>query len=99
LTGLLGILFSNLSGILIDLFNPKLHWDNEQQAVKRNINLMISMVISIIVGVLTVFAVIKLKLTVGLAAGIFLAAFGILDILLYLYLMKKGAALFSQIES
>ncbi len=36
------------AGLLIDIFNPKLDWDNEQKAVKQNLNVVFSMIFAIL---------------------------------------------------
>jgi len=97
-TSFLAILFSNFVGIIIDLYNPKLHWDNEQKAVKQNLNLMLSMVICIAFGGLTAFAVIKLNLNLIQVVVSLIALYGTLDSLLYLFIKKIGNKIFSKIE-
>jgi len=97
-TSFLAILFSNLVGLIIDIFNPKLHWDNEQKAVKQNLNLLFSLVICVAFGGLTIYAVIKLNLNLTQVVVSLVAVYGILDILLYLYLKKIGSKIFSKIE-
>jgi len=94
----LAILFSNFVGIIIDLYNPKLHWDNEQKAVKQNLNLMISMVVCVAFGGLTAFAVIKLNLALIQVVVSLVAVYGLIDSLLYLFLKKIGSKIFSKIE-
>jgi ABC-2 type transport system permease protein len=44
--GLLGTLLISFIEILLDLYNPKLDWDSEQKAVKQNLNVVYSMIIS-----------------------------------------------------
>jgi len=91
-------LFGNFVGIIIDLYNPKLHWDNEQKAVKNNLNLLLSMVICIAFGGLTAFAMIKLNLNLIQVVVSLVAVYGLLDSLLYLFLKKIGSKIFSKIE-
>lgn len=97
-TSFLAILFGNFVGIIIDLYNPKLHWDNEQKAVKNNLNLLLSMVICIAFGGLTAFAMIKLNLNLIQVVVSLVAVYGLLDSLLYLFLKKIGSKIFSKIE-
>ncbi len=97
-TGLLAVIFSNLTGVVIDLLNPKLHWDNEQKAVKQNINVFLAMVLCAFFGGITVYAVVSLKLNAIQTAECLVVVYGILNILLYLGLMKKGSDLFRKIE-
>jgi ABC-2 type transport system permease protein len=46
----LGILFSAMTGVLIDLFFPKLHWDNAYKAVKQNLNVPIHIALTFLCG-------------------------------------------------
>src|SRR5665648_19649 len=97
-TSLLGILFANFVGIIIDLYNPKLHWDSEQKAVKNNLNLILSMVICIAFGGLTALAIMKLNLNLRQVVVSLVAVYGLLDSLLYLLIRKIGSKIFSKIE-
>jgi len=97
-TSFLAILFGNFVGIIIDLYNPKLHWDTEQKAVKNNLNLILSMVICIAFGALTAFAIIKLNLTMIQVVVSLVVVYGLIDSLLYLFLKKVGSKIFSKIE-
>jgi len=94
----LAIMFSNFVGIIIDLFNPKLHWDNEQKAIKQNLNLLLSMAICVAFGGLTIYAVIKLKLNLVQVVVSLVTVYGLLDGLLYWFLKKTGSKIFSKIE-
>jgi ABC-2 type transport system permease protein len=40
------MVFINIFGIIVDLFHPKLVWDNEQAAVKQNINFLFTFLAS-----------------------------------------------------
>jgi ABC-2 type transport system permease protein len=57
LVGWLPVLFTCLTGLLIDVYNPKLDWDSEQKAVKQNVNVLYNMLAGIIPGVLTIILV------------------------------------------
>jgi ABC-2 type transport system permease protein len=96
-TGLIAIVFSNLFGIIIDLYNPKLKWDNEQKAVKQNVNVLISMLFSVLAGALGVILVVVFELKLVEAFCLLVALFGVIDIVLYRFLSKKGAKLFGGI--
>ncbi|MDA8441718.1 MAG: hypothetical protein M0Z55_05010, partial [Peptococcaceae bacterium] len=98
LTSLLAILFSNLVGLWIDLFNPKLHWSDEQKAVKQNMNLLVAMAICVLFGGLTAYVIINLKLSAVEASVALVVGYGVLDALLLFGLARKGADLFSKIE-
>ena len=47
-----GVLTHGFAGILLDFAAPKLNWENETAAVKRNMNVMINLVISYFIGIL-----------------------------------------------
>ncbi|GCD08420.1 putative ABC transporter permease subunit [Clostridium tagluense] len=99
IVGLLGILFTSFIGIFIDLNFPKLQWDTEQEAVKRNFNVMISMIICIALGGLTVFMIIKFELTKWIVFALIVGLYGVLDLLLYYLLGTKGVKMLRKIES
>lgn len=96
--GLAAILFSSLSGILLDLVNPKLHWDNEQKAVKQNLNILFSMLVSIAAAGGMVYMTIRLGWDRNTAFLLLLALFAILDGALYWAVVKKGPGLYAGIE-
>ena len=96
--GILGIIFSAFTGIFIDLNFPKLHWDNEQKAVKNNMNVLFNMLIGAIIGGISVYLVIKFKLTMWGAFSAFTLIFLILDLILYYLLSTVGVKLYRKIE-
>ena len=99
IVGTLGILFTSFIGIFIDLNFPKLQWDTEQKAVKQNLNVMISMIICIALGGLTVFMIMKLGLTKWVVFTLIVVSFVILDVVLYYLLGTKGVEMLRKIES
>jgi len=99
IVGFLGILFTSFIGIFIDLNFPRLNWDTEQKAVKQNLNVMISMIICIALGGLTVFLVIKFELTKWAVFALITVLCAILDLVLYYLIGTKGVKLLRKIES
>ncbi len=81
------LLLPNLSGILFDLLWPKLHWDNEAIAVKRNLNVVFGMLAAALLAGLVVVPVIAfdlgffatlllvIPLPIALTAGLILILF------------------------
>ena len=55
------LLLSNLSGIIFELHWPKLNWDNEQKAVKQNMNVLYGILTSVLFAGLILAPVILLK--------------------------------------
>lgn len=97
--GLLGIVFVNFVGIFIDLNSPKLNWDNEQKAVKQNMNVMASMIVCVLIVGASIFGVIKLDLSVNMTFILILLLYGILDGMLYYLLCTKGVKMFKDIQA
>lgn len=98
IAGFIAIFLTSLTGIIIDLYNPKLIWDTEQKAVKQNMNVLFNMLISMALAFLTVFGAVKLKTDLYTTFAILVLLFGLLDVILYKFLDYKGAELFSGIE-
>lgn len=96
--GALGILFSSFTGILFDLAFPKLVWDNEQKAVKQNLNVVFNMLTSVIIAGIPIFVSIAMSLPLGLTFLLITALFSILDIILYVMISTLGVRLFERIE-
>lgn len=66
-----GILFAtlwNLIGVFIDMKRPKLDWTNETEAIKQNVNVVLSILLCIAISIGYFFAVAKM-LQKGFAAG------------------------------
>jgi len=99
IVGLLGILFTSFIGIFIDLNFPKLQWDTEQKAVKQNLNVMISMIICVALGGITVFMIIKFSLTKWVVFALIVVLYAILDLVLYYLLGTKGVEMLKKIET
>lgn len=95
--GLLANLFTNLVGIFIDLNNPKLDWDNEQKAVKQNMNTLINWIPCLLVAGLIFFIVYKIKLSLIIASLLMFIVYGIIDLVLYKVLMTKGVELYENL--
>jgi len=95
---ILGIVFSSFAGILIDLNFPKLVWDNEQKAVKQNLNVVLNMLVSILSAGILVFVSIVLHFTLWMTFSVIVVLFGILNLLLYNILSTVGVRLFEKIE-
>lgn len=88
----------NEIGLLIDIFRPKLDWDNEQKAVKQNLNSIITMLVAVIPAGGISFIVIKYLDTLRDAALFMLVSYGLLGILFYLLLMRIGVAQYHKLE-
>lgn len=99
IVGAVGILFTSFIGIFIDLNFPKLQWDTEQKAVKQNLNVLISMIICIAFGGLTVFMIIKFNLSKWAVFALIVGLYSSLNVALYYLLGTKGVSMLRKIES
>lgn len=91
-------LFTCLTGIMIDLWLPKLVWDNEQKAVKQNMNGLFNMLVSIAFAAALFYLVNWLGLGLWAAAIALLVAVIVADLLLVRVLRAKGETWFGKIE-
>lgn len=78
-----GVLLPNFSGIIFELFWPKLNWDNEQKAVKQNMNVLYGMGASLLFAALVLVPVFAFKLSV--TTTVIVAAAGSLFLSLLVY--------------
>ncbi|MEN6328083.1 MAG: hypothetical protein ABFD18_17965 [Syntrophomonas sp.] len=78
------------AGLIIDLYNPKLNWENEQQAFKQNFNVVFSMLLAILLGGGIIYVVVRYLHTPVQAALFMLVGFGLVALLLYYFLMTWG---------
>lgn len=58
---LIVMIFMNLFGLLVDVYHPKLVWENEQAAVKQNINFLFTFLGSAAIIALMVFTLFNLN--------------------------------------
>ena len=89
------VLLPNLMGILFDLARPKLHWTDEQKAVKQNVNVLYAMGVSMILAALACVPAILLQINFGAKATLFsyvsAVGFPLLADLLFYLLMNRNA--------
>lgn len=86
------------AGLLIDIFRPKLDWDNEQKAVKQNLNVLFSILFSILLGGVVLYMVVRFIHSPTLAATFMLGCFGLVAVVLYYLLMTKGIEQYRKLE-
>ncbi len=86
------------AGLLIDIFRPKLDWDNEQKAVKQNLNALFSMLFSILLGGAVLYIVIRFIHSPILATVFMLCCFGVAAVVFYYLLMTRGIEQYRKLE-
>ena len=56
------VLLTNIPGMLFELLWPKLKWDNEQKAVKQNLNVLYGILVGILLAALAIITVVAFAL-------------------------------------
>jgi len=97
-TSWLGIRFTAYTGILLDLYNPKLKWNSEQQAVKQNMNVVFNMLIGMGLAAATMAVAIKLSISLWMAFAALYVVFGGLNILISKLVYTKGPDRLMELE-
>lgn len=87
------------AGLLIDIIHPKLDWDNEQKAVKQNVNVVWSMSFSILLGGSIIYIAIRFFNNPSAAAVFMLVCFGLTALFLYYWLMTRGIEFYRKLEA
>lgn len=101
----LSSIFVGLLGLTVDSIRPKLVWDNPQEAMKQNLNIMISMFSSWAFVGLVVFIIIKLSNRIDLfsyVGTIIIVMVGLLSLVslsLFIYLWKNLERLIYRMEA
>jgi len=100
LAGLAGSVIVHLLGLLIDMSRPQLKWTNPQQAVKSNMNVIISMVVTAaFMGVMVFLGVALfgwLRLVGEVAMTVILAAIAGLSAPLYRAVVRTAEVLYTR---
>ncbi len=97
LTAWLPILLTSITGLMIDLYNPKLDWDSEQKAVKQNVNVLYNMLIGLIFAGLT-WILLPISSNLVLTVGILVVVYGLLCFILMKALFTQGVRQFCRLE-
>ena len=87
IASLLGMIFMNYLGMVVDLIHPKLVWEQETAAVKNNINSVFTMLPSFAVSFGIFFLIPYIPNTVGTVI-VFLALLVVLDVWIVQYTHK-----------
>jgi ABC-2 type transport system permease protein len=86
------------AGLLIDIFRPKLDWDNEQKAEKQNLNVIFSILFSTLLGGAVLYIVVRFINSPLTAAIFMLFCFAVAAIVLYYLLMTRGIKQYRVLE-
>lgn len=77
------VILPNLAGIIFDLRKPKLIWDNEQKAVKQNMNVLYEMLAAVGMAALIVLLAVKTKIDFPVFFILLAIVILLADIILY----------------
>jgi ABC-2 type transport system permease protein len=86
------------AGLLIDILQPKLQWENEQQAFKQNLNVIFSMLAAILLGGIILYIVVRFIHSPVWAAMFMLICFGLSALVLYYLLITWGIEQYHKLE-
>jgi len=92
LAAAIGAVLPNVVGIVFDLQWPKLHWDNEQKAVKQNLNVIYQMFLSWAIVALAVVPIFVWKIPTALGILIVLGVPVLVSLAAWALVRAKGAA-------
>ena len=81
----------NLIGIFIDMKRPKLDWTNESEAIKQNINVLLSIVLCICISIL--FCVVIFKMVQKELSILTIICFMLCSLFTLIFLVCKGITL------
>lgn len=92
-------LFTGLLGLMENLRHPSFDWVNETQAVKSSMSVLLTMLISWGVLVIPVLVYVPFGdfISPELICAVFLAAVAVLCLLLYRWLMSRGAKIYEEL--
>lgn len=97
--GILPIILTSFTGILLDLYNPKLDWDSEQKAVKQNMNVLYNILMGVAAAALIVALTFVFRYSAALTIISIIVLVSLLDLLLYYLVYTKGVARFKELEN
>jgi ABC-2 type transport system permease protein len=93
------VLTTNLAGIIFELYWPKLNWDNEQKAVKQNLNVLYGILLGIVLAALVVVPVTAFGLTLLPTALIVCVVPLLFALILALIIKRIGPRLIAAIDA
>lgn len=85
-------------GMLIDILRPKLVWENEQQAFKQNLNVILLMMGAVLLAGPILYVVFRFIHTPATAAALMLVYFGLIALMMYYFLMDWGVKRYDRLE-
>jgi ABC-2 type transport system permease protein len=91
------ILFPNVTGIIFDLYMPKIKWDNEQKAVKQNMNVLYGMLTASAMVAVVAIIVVKFSLTLVPAVAVIVLVPLVLTLASATFISKNSGRILRQL--
>lgn len=93
-------LVSHLIGIIINLKYPKLDFENSAEVIKQSTSSFVSVMIGMLLLIITFIIIMNILGTISSLIVLIITTviYIIIDLLLYMYLIKKGPKLFNSLE-
>lgn len=95
---LLFLLITDIAGIMINLWFPKLNWENETQVVKQSLSVLLSMVLNGVLALVPVAIYLIFKLDIWIVALIGVGFYVAMFVLFTTLLFTKGKKIFYKLE-
>lgn len=91
-------LVSHFTGLIINLKFPKLEYDSPTEVVKQSVSAFAAVMLDFIILIALVYGLMKLMdHSVLLILSLLTLLFAIIDIILYIYLAKRGTKIFNEL--
>ena len=92
------LLITDVSGLMINLWLPKLNWENETQVVKQSLSLLLSMIFNIIMAVIPIVIYLVFNTSILLTMMISLIIYVLLLIIFTCLLFTVGKKMFNKLK-
>lgn len=99
ISSMFNLVFGSLMGLLIDLYSPKLIWDDERRVIKNNLNVFTNSLLSLIIAGIVIFIIILFQLTIYPAFLLIFLFYTFLIFFFYYLLKLKAIKLINKIEN
>ena len=96
---LLFMLLTDILGLMINLWFPKLNWENEVQVIKQSLSVLLSMVFNTIIALIPVAINLIFEISISLTAIITIGIYAIALVIFTILLFTYGNKLFKSIEA
>ena len=92
------LLINDVSGLMINLWFPKLSWENETQVVKQSLSVLLSMVLNIVMALLPVAIYLIFNISITMTVLISIVFYSITLITFISLLLKTGKKLLNKFK-